>query len=192
MGCGGAIRRLDRIAWPGESGLNNAKPGLKGRHPGSDNPSEAKTPGEALSYIEMLYKSGRMEDLAKLLRSSQVFRAAWLILQQSSPEVSGAGGGGQRSLAPGESQGPAHLPVPAGGPPALTIDSKPRLSGYEVAKAESFSQIPAGMAKNGENDSLAPRSQAAQPLSSLLQAYQNQDAYWGREKQRGQLVSVRA
>jgi hypothetical protein len=191
MGFGEAIRSLNRIAWPGESGLNNAKPRLTGRQPGPDNPTEAKTPREALSYIEMLYKSGRMEDLAKLLRKSQVFRAAWLILQQSSPDVSGAGGGCKGSLDQGDPQGPANLPVSASDPPALTFKPELRSPGPQVGK--SLSQIPAaGMASNERNGVFVPRSQAARPLTLLLQVYHNQDAYRAREKQRGQLVSIRA
>jgi hypothetical protein len=71
--------------WAGEAGLNNARPRPEEQPPRPANPSKARTPQEALTYIEQLYKSGRMEDLAALLRRSSVFRVAWLILQQSSP-----------------------------------------------------------------------------------------------------------
>ena len=196
MGCGESIRSVDRIAWAGESGLNNARPRSEGRQPGPGNPSEAKTPAEALSHIELLYQSGRMEDLAKLLRKSKVFRAAWLILQQSSPDLSEAAGEEKRSSNRRESGGPASLPVPAGGAPRPARDQEPRSPGALVSRGsstESPTLIPAaGMASDRGNDFFARRSQAGHPLSLLLQAYLNQDDYWAREGQRGQLVNIRS
>jgi hypothetical protein len=196
MGCAEAIRGVDGIAWPGKSGLNNAKPRSGGRQPGLSNPPQAKTPAEALSYIELLYKSGRMEDLAKLLRKSQVFRVAWLILQQSAPGVSEAAGKGHGSLCRGKREGPASLPVPASGPQSLSLEPGPESSGAKVpgvANTEFSPPVPAvRLASDGANDAFASRSQAAHPLNFLLQAYQNQEDYWARERQRGQMVSIRA
>jgi hypothetical protein len=193
MGGGEAIRSLGRIGWPGEPGLNNAKPRFEGRQPGSYHPSEAKTPGEALSYIELLYKSGRMEDLAQLLRRSQVFRAAWLILQ-SSPAIFETPEGVKGSSCRGENHGPAYLPVPVSGPASLPLNPEPKSPGPEAGRAELSPQTPAaGMYSDGGNDAFAARaSKAVHPLTSLLQVYQYQDRYGVREKQRGQLISLRA
>lgn len=194
MGYGEAIRSVGRIAWLGQSGLNHTKPGSEGRQPGPGNPSEAKTPAEALSHIELLYQSGRMEDLGKLLRKSQVFRAAWLILQQSSPDLSEAAGEGKGASYGVENGRPAYLPVPYSGPPRPILDPEPGSPGPRVAggaNAEFSPQI-TGMASDGGNDFFVSRSQTAHPLSLLLQVYLNQDGYWARERQRGQLVSIQA
>ena len=193
MGCGEAVRSLGWIAPSGGVGLNNDQPRLGGRQSGPDKPSAARTPDEALSYIELLYKSGRTEDLAKLLRRSQVFRTAWLILQQSSSGVSAAGGKAHGPTCGVGTGGPASLPVPVSRPPGRTPNPEPGSSGPEVGKTESFPGVPAAvMATDANNDSSAPGSPAAQLLPLPLQVYLNQDAYWAREKQRGQLVSLRA
>jgi hypothetical protein len=44
-----------------------------------------------LAHIELLYKTGRIDEVAALLRHSQVFRMAWQTLQQSSSRDAGAG-----------------------------------------------------------------------------------------------------
>jgi hypothetical protein len=192
MDCGEAIPSLDRISWPGNLGLNNAKPRLNGRQQGAYDPTEAKTPGEALSYIESLYKSGRMEDLGRLLRRSQVFRAAWLILQQSSPAISeataGVNGPGQR-----QSPEPAHLPVPASGPPSPPLNQKSESLGPEASWTENSPQISAPADSDTRNYSFPPRAlRIPRALTSLFQAYQNQDRFCAQESQLGQLVSIRA
>jgi hypothetical protein len=194
MDCGEAIPSLDRISWPGDPGLNNAKPRLEGRQPGSYNPSEAKTPGEALSYIELLYKSGRMEDLARLLRRSQVFRAAWLILQQSSPAIFETAAGVNGSSHQRETQAPAHLPVPASGLPSLPRNPEPEPLGPEAGRTEPSPQVPVLRTDSGaRNYSSNPRTfKVARSLTSLFQAYQNQDRFCAQESQLGQLVSIRA
>jgi hypothetical protein len=174
MGCGEAIRGVDRIAWPGRPGLNNAKPRSEGRHQDLSTPLRRRPPQ----------------------RLSPIFRVAWLIVQQSSPEVTGAAGEGCGSLYRGKSEGPASLPAPASGPPSLSLPPEPGSPGTRVpgvADTELSPQVPAaGIGSDGGNDSCAPRFKAAYPLSTLLQAYRNQDDYWARESQRGQLVSIRA
>jgi len=194
MDCGEAIRSVARIALAGEAGLNNAKNRSEVRQAGPYKSSEAKTPEEALSHIELLYQSGRMEDLGKLLRKSQVFRVAWLIVQQASPNLSVAAGGSQGSSPRGEYGRPAYLPVPASGPPRPTLVSQPGSPGPKtagVANIEISPQI-SGMASEGGHNFFVPQSQAAHPLSLLLQVYLNQDGYWSREGQRGRLVCIRA
>jgi hypothetical protein len=195
MGLGEAIRSVDRIAWPRGPGLNNAKPGLGGRHPGSDNPPMAKTPGEALTYIELLYKSGRMEELAKLLRRSQVFRVAWLIVQQSSPDVCQAAAGVTGSAHRRKTREPAGLPVPATLPPSIPLNPEPGPPGPEAGRAEFSPQGPAAsMDSAAGTGSFFTRAfqAAAHPLASLLQVYQSQDRFGVQEQQRGQLISIRA
>jgi hypothetical protein len=194
MGCGEAIRSVARIAWSGEADLNNARSRSEGLQPGPYNPSGAKTPEEALSHIEMLYQSGRMEDLGKLLRKSQVFRVAWLILQQASPNLSEAAGEGQGASYRGEYGRPAYLPVPASWPPRRTLVAQPGSPGPKaagVANTELSPQI-TRMASDGGHDFFVPQSQTAHPLGLHLQVYLNQDGFWARERQRGQLVSIRA
>ncbi len=188
MGGGEAIRSGGRIAWLGEAGLNHTKPRAEDRQPGPDHLPEAKTTAEAFSHIELLYQSGRMEDLGQLLRKSQVFRAAWLILQQSSSDLSEAAGGGEGSAYQGKYGGPAYLPVPASGPPQPAPEPQQGTPGAKVGQAETRAEA----ASEGTRDFFAPQSQGAHPLSLLLQAYLNQDGYWARERQRGQLVSLRA
>ncbi len=194
MGGGEAIRGVGRIAWPGDAGLNNTRPGLGGRQPRPDDPSGAKTPGEALSYIASLYKSGRMEDLAKLLRRSQVFRTAWLIVQQSTPNVFKAAEG---ITSPWHQEGirePPSLPVPATGAASLPRHSEPGPQGPEAAK-EDFPPSPSALRTDSgkEQYSLITQApEAAPPLTAPLYSYQNQDRYRDWEKQRGQLINLRA
>jgi hypothetical protein len=193
MGCGEAIRSVGQIAWPGEAGLNNAKPGSEGRESGPGKPSEAKTPAEALSYIELLYKSGRMEDLGKLLRKSQVFRAAWLIVQQSSPDFSEAAGEGEGPSYREENVSSANLPIPVSRPLCPALDSDPESTGPAgVANTELSRITAAGMASDGGKVQFAPRFKGPHPLSLALQVYLNQEGYCATERQRGQLVSIRA
>jgi|YelNatPaOPRAMG01_1025707.scaffolds.fasta_scaffold00945_8 hypothetical protein len=193
MGRGEGLRSVEGVAWWGDSALTSARPGSKDRQPGPKNPAEAKTPADALAHIALLYQSGRMEDLGKLLRKSQVFRAAWLILQQSSPQFSEAAGEDKGSSYVREYGGPAYLPIPAGGPPDPTRYSEPGLPGTEAAKAEvSLQNTPAGEPSDAGSVFFVPRSQAAHLLHFLLQAYLSQDSYQARERQRGQSVSIRA
>ena len=121
--------------WAGEAGLNNAKPRPEEQPPRSANPSKARTPQEALTYIEQLYKSGRMEDLAALLRRSSVFRVAGLILQQSSPASLKAAAVNDGSGNRGDTRGPVNLPVPYSSSLGWTVTSESGPAGFEVVKA---------------------------------------------------------
>lgn len=71
------------IAGAARAGPNNAGSGGKERKPNPSSPSMVQTPQEALAYIDLLYKTGHMEEAAALLRRSEIFREAWLILQRS-------------------------------------------------------------------------------------------------------------
>jgi len=88
---GGTSRSLSPIAGTAGTGLNNARAGANQAKPHPYSPSAAQTPKEALTYLDLLYKTGRMQEVAAILRRSEVFREAWLILQRSfvtSPETS--------------------------------------------------------------------------------------------------------
>jgi hypothetical protein len=194
MGFGEAIRGLGQLPWPRQPGLNNGKPRLEDRQPGSYNPSEAKTPGEALSYIAVLYKSGRMEDLAKLLRRSQVFRVAWLMLQQSSPEVFEGAEEVTGSARPGQNQELVCLPAPDRGPARVPLRSEPGPPGPGPDEAESFPQLPGAAMDSGPGNSplTITACKTIQPRTRFFQVYLSQDRYRAREKQLGQLISLRA
>lgn len=99
---GGAIRSLSPIAGTAGTGLNNARAGANQAKPNPSSPSAAQTPKEALTYIDLLYKTGRMQEVAAILRRSEVFREAWLILQRSfvtPPETSEKRGPAKRKRA---------------------------------------------------------------------------------------------
>ena len=75
---------LSPIAGAAGTGLPNAGSGAGGPRPQPSGPGAAQTPQEALTYIDRLYKTGRTDELAAILRRSEVFREAWLLLQQRS------------------------------------------------------------------------------------------------------------
>lgn len=79
----GTGKGLSPIAGAEKSGLDNARSRSNQPEPQPYGPTYAQTPEEALTYIDLLHKAGRMEDLAAILRQSKVFREAWLILQRS-------------------------------------------------------------------------------------------------------------
>jgi hypothetical protein len=135
-----------------------------------------------------------MEDLAKLLRRSQVFRAAWLILQQSSSGVSGGAEGVTGSAQPGQNQELVCLPAPESGSAGIPLHPEPGPPGPGPDKAQFFPQIPgAAMDSGSGNSPLSTRAhRAIQPGTGLFQVYQSQDRYWAREKQLGQLINLRA
>lgn len=80
---GRTVRGLSPIAGTAGTGLNNARAGSNQAKPNPFSPSAAQSPKEALSYLDLLYKTGRMEEAAAILRRSGIFREAWLIFQRS-------------------------------------------------------------------------------------------------------------
>ncbi|MFZ5453580.1 MAG: hypothetical protein ACOZF2_17105 [Thermodesulfobacteriota bacterium] len=111
MGLELTIQSLSRAAWLGTSGRDRTDPGLAQGRSRDYNPTGAKTPEEALAHIKLLSKAGRTEELATLLRSSQVFRQAWQNLQQSASTPSETVGGLISLLAaPDGADLPAPLP----------------------------------------------------------------------------------
>jgi len=115
------IRGPSPISGTAGTGLPNARSGANRRQPLPSSPSAAQTPNEALTYIDLLYKTGRMEEAAALLRQSKVFREAWLILQRSFATPSGISEGPEPTKLE-EAIEPEHIPAtlkpsePADGP----------------------------------------------------------------------------
>ncbi len=91
MGFELTIQSPSQVGWQGTPGRSRANPESGEGRRRAFNPAGAKTPKDALAHIELLYKTGRIDELASLLRQSQVFRMAWQTLQQSSSLDSGAG-----------------------------------------------------------------------------------------------------
>jgi len=121
MAFGNNIQGQYPWGWRELSGLKPAKPGLGERQLRPGGALEAQTPQEALTHIDLLYKSGRMGDLAGLLRRSEVFREAWRLVQQSSLAGVGPAKSGKERGYAGEPQGSGDFPVPQArlpGPPA--------------------------------------------------------------------------
>lgn len=168
--------------WTAASGRDYARPGTRQRQPAPPHPAEARTPREALSYIEVLYKSGRMEELATLLRSRAVFREAWLMLQQSSradfPEAAGGGG----PAGPRDPESPADLPVPLISPSRFS--PSPESSGAGVAP-----ELPARAPNPAPG--LPSAGLAGYLLRKALGAYQSQDGYFTREPAGSPRLSLR-
>ena len=144
MGLAGIIQNWEAPFWGQTQFSGNRPPGSSGSRSRPDNPAPAQTPGEALAYIERLYKAGRIQEVAGWLRRSQAFREAWQAIQQASQQYATAeaaifalrsGGfstGGQPQ--PGTTQ-PApktSLPVPYSPPSAPGSDapSSPVLADY--------------------------------------------------------------
>ena len=164
MGFEDTIRVRGAAYWPREPGFSNARPGSEERQPRPDDPSGTRTPKEALTYIEGLYRSGRMEELATLLRQREVFREAWLMLQRSSPAGLQGRVAVQDAPSPEISRDPANLPVP-----------QPRPSGrLTVPKAEPGS----------------PRARAGEFLTGLA-AYLSQDRHFAQDKEPRPRLSLR-
>jgi hypothetical protein len=131
---GEAIRGPSPIAGAAGTGLNNARSGSEESKSNPSSPSAAQTPNEALSYIDQLYKTGRMEDLAAILRRSEVFREAWLILQRSFTTPSAPSG--ERGLADlGEASEPMRFSAAAPPPAFVDIPNPARRLPYPFAKA---------------------------------------------------------
>ena len=191
MGVEGTRRVQGPAPWAGEAGLNNAKPRPEEQPPRPANPSKARTPQEALTYIEQLYKSGRMEDLAALLRRSSVFRVAGLILQQSSPASLKATAVNDDSGNRGDTRGPVNLPVPYSSSLGWTVTSESGPAGFEVVKAGFAPEMSApALAPRGDLG-LLPVGKPNRLLIAALQAYQGQDRTYARQKETAPRLSLR-
>jgi len=178
--------------WAREPGLNNARTFLEERPPRSFNPLEVRTPEEALTYIDRLYKSGRMEDLAALLRRSKVFREAWLMLQQPAPAGSWAGVEMHGSSGREDTRAPAPLPVLHLAPRQGTL-SRPNPESGELRSATM--RLPPTMADPATDYRVEPGSLKAKAsgylLNAALQAYQRQDRQYGPDQESAPRLSLR-
>lgn len=191
MEFGETIRGLSPIAGAGGPGLNNAKPRSNERKPQPSSPSEAQTPKEALTHINLLYKTGRMEDLAALLRRSKVFREAWLILQQSFPthsetteevkadsyrtETAGVGNSPIRSL---EVTWPRQKLPPEQGLAKLEVATEPE-------------SISAAVTHPGSVNCLNPAFKLTYSMTIALKVYKTQLGYHDHEKNSMVRISIR-
>lgn len=130
MGLAGIIRNWEAPFWRQAPFSENRRPGSTSPRFSPDNPAAAQTPGEALAYIEKLYKAGRIEEVAGWLRRSPAFREAWQAIQQASQQYATAEAAilalrSGRFTDGAKPQAPANqpnLPVPFSSPPAPARD----------------------------------------------------------------------
>ena len=183
MGFVDTLRRLGSVTGPEEPGQKNAKPGSGGRKPESFSNPEAQTPEEALSFINLLYKSGRMRELAMLLRQSKVFREAWLMLQQASPtgsETSKVGILSSRQTSPDAFGSFPILSPKLGGPGEETTMAKGPAKQQETAIKP---EICAVLVNHPEADGcLNPSFEPTYSRTSAIGIYQSQLSYSAQEK----------
>lgn len=183
MGIVQAIRGLGPVAGPGEPGLNNAKPKSDEPTFRPANTTGAQTPEEALAFIKLLYKSGRMEDMAGLLRQHKVFREAWLILQQSFPAGGEASGGINASIGRRGTPGYDNFPVPY----PMIVWNGPELKTEKGSAKQLEVASEPGLSFTSELRPLVdnrppPSCQPTYLLTRALQVYVSQLQYFAQEK----------
>ena len=177
--------------WTREPGVNQGQPGLAERQPRSHHFPEARTTKEALTYIEVLYKSGRMEDLAALLRRSKVFREAWLMVQQSPPAGPEAGQEAQGSVVCRDSRGPANLPSLRPPAPGWALNPEPEPEKPKGAGKECSSPRSAPATNPADQSGLSPTGPPSQVLRAALRVYQDQERRYARERELTPQLSLR-
>ncbi len=180
MGILETMRVQNPAPWTGETGLHHARPGPGERAPHLAEPFEARTPQEALNYIEILYQSGRMKDLAGLLRRSPVFREAWLRLQQSSQAGLKVTAEDHDSLSRGKTQLPDNLPVPYAFGPDGTVSSVSGPAGFKAIETGSAPEMATAALGPGSEPGLLATGGPNRRLSAALQAYQRQDRQYAQ------------
>ena len=189
MGFEQTIQRLSQAVWPGTLDPDSAKQKSAEGRARAFNPAGAKTPEEALTYIERLYKAGRTDELAELLRRSPVFRDAWQSLQQFSSTASEAGGGLASSIpaaAPTPDQ--SGLPAsPAGAGPSGQLQSPGQdLATPQVTATQEFSQK---ILADQTYPVLASRP--TRFLGAVRQVYETQARYYAQEGTNFPRISIR-
>ncbi len=185
MAFGNTIQGQYPWGWPELSGRKPAQPGLGEGQLRPGEVLEAKTPQEALTHIDVLYKSGRMGDLAGLLRRSEVFREAWRLMQQSSLSDLGPARSGKGSGYAGEPQDSGDFPVPQARSPAPAPQPPPAPAGGEISAL--VASAPDSGAARRARPAAAPGSWPA----AALEAYHRQ-ARAGAQPQEGvQRLSIR-
>ena len=190
MGIEGTAGVKETTGWAGGAALNGTTPRFKARQPQPGSPPRAKTPEEARAHIDMLYKSGRMSDLAGLLRGSGVFREAWLRLQRSTPaepmpaaERSGAAGNGQTGSG-------ANLPVAWDPAPGQKVSVNPGRPGAAAAGAETAAPTPS--TGPGDQAGALPAGTSVHLWKAALRAYRSQDPGYTPDNNQGARLSLRA
>lgn len=183
----GTVGTPGSCSWAGDQSLNIGKPGEVKGQTRPCHPDSVQTPRDALSYIELLYKSGRMEDLAGLLRQNQVFREAWLMIQRSSPSGWRPGGEVAGSSNRGPTQGAAQVPAPSSGVPGWKVGTPTASQGLQTTAPSSSTAEP--NSGTGATSFAAGRSRRS--LAMGLKAYQSQENRYTREKTPGPQLSLR-
>jgi len=143
------------------------------------------TPEEALSFINRLHKSGRMEDLATLLRRNKVFREAWLILQRSSPTDSETFKRVNISTCQIETAEPGNFPIL----PNQELNPEQELKKSGVAVEPEFTS--ATVMQSRANASLNSAFKPTHTLTAALQIYESQLSYYAQGKDPTVRISIR-
>ena len=188
MGIEGTAGVKETTGWAGGAALNGTTPRFKARQLQPGSPPRAKTPEEARAHIDMLYKSGRMSDLAGLLRGSEVFREAWLTLQRSTPAEPEPANKGSGAAANGQTESSANLPVawdPAPGQQVSVNPGRPGVAGAETA-ASNLATGP------GDQVGARPAGTPAHLWKAALRAYRRQDPGYTPDNNQGSQLSLRA
>jgi hypothetical protein len=178
-----SIQGPNPVIWPGTPDLRTATPGLGEGQPRSGGRRMPQTSQEALTHIEVLYKSGRMGELASLLRQHQVFRDAWLLMQQSS--LTGNGPGSRKEpVQSGKTQESSGFPVPQAERPPPN----------RLAKSGGEAHSPLASEVSDVGPGAARRSRAFGHTSYIhhaaLEAYRKQAVY-GDQQQDGRRLNIK-
>lgn len=191
MGLEGTVR-VQGSAWAGNAAGRHAGPGSGRGQPSSYDPQEARTTREALAHIDRLHKAGRMEVLPGLLRRSQVFREAWLLLQTTSPEP-------VRTAAARAALASERRPAPVAAPPPVPYSAPPD-SGLKIGAGLETARGAGGGASRqnhhpGRDAGVTQGSMtAAAPLhliTAALRIYQTQESRYAREQEPQARISLR-
>ncbi|MFZ2088288.1 MAG: hypothetical protein WAU47_06910 [Desulfobaccales bacterium] len=184
MAVGNSIQGPNPVIWPGTPDLRTATPGLGEGQPRSGGRRMPQTSQEALTHIEVLYKSGRMGELASLLRQHQVFRDAWLMMQQSSLAGNGPAGNRKEPVQSGKTQESSGFPVPQA--------ERPPPNPLAKSVGEAYSPLTSGA--SGLGPRAARRSPAFANTSYIyhaaLEAYRKQAVY-GDQQQDGRRLNIK-
>jgi hypothetical protein len=184
--------RVQGSTWVGRAAFRNAGSGSGQGQPHPYDRPEARTPQEALAHIDRLYKAGRMEDLPALLRRSQVFREAWLMLQTSSPDS-------VQTVADQAALASSRRPSSVAPPPPVPSLGSPRRGLKPEAGPETVQEGEGGASSKNPHPArdvgVTPGSMtAAAPLhiiTAALRTYQTQESRYAREKEPLARISLR-
>ncbi len=190
MGLELTIQGLSQAAWPGGTPSRDSSKQKSAEGRGrAFNYARAKTPEEALTYIEQLYQAGRTDELGGLLRRSPVFREAWQTLQQFSSTGSEAAGGPASSIpaaAPTTERSWLPAPLPNAGPKGQFQSPGQDLPAAQVTATQRFSpEIPA------DRTYPVPARKPSCSLAAGRWVYETQARYYAGEKANVPGISLR-